>query len=236
MANSICIIGESGSGKSTSLGNIEELGIIGLNPEETAILNVMGKPLPFKGSNKLYKDIGLKSGGNYAANSDGDSLLEMLQLLNTRMDIKNIVVDDFQYIMSNEFMEKANNPGFEKFNQIAKHAYDIISYGMDMRPDINFICLTHSEFSEKTNSYKFKTIGKMLDDKITLEGLFTVILYTHVEYDKKEKQAKYTFVTNKYSNKAGVEIPGKSPVGMFGDLQIPNDLGLVIKATEEYYG
>lgn len=234
MAVTYCVIGESGSGKSTSLGKVEELGLIGLIPEETAIINVMDKPLPFKGSRKSYGKM-ISDGGNYASVSDGPTIVKILEHLNNRPDIKNVIIDDGQYIMAEEFMAKAKKKGYDKFNEIAKNMYDVITYGKNMRPDMNFIMLMHSELNEKSGGYKMKTIGKMLDDKVTLEGLFTVILYTHVEFDSKEKKATYNFVTNKYADPSGNEIPAKSPIGMFDELLIPNDLGLVIQKADEYY-
>jgi hypothetical protein len=235
MAKTYCIVGASGSGKSTSLGKVESLGLIGLNPAETAIINVMDKPLPFKGSAASYNKA-VSAGGNYAAVSDGIIILQVLQAINARPDIKNVVIDDFQYIMAEEFMAKALKKGYDKFNEIGKHAYDVISYGKKMRPDINFICLTHSELDANSGNYKMKTIGKMLDDKVTLEGLFTVLLYTYVQFDSKEKKASYFFVTNKYSDNMNNEIPAKSPIGMFSELLIPNDLGFVVQKADEYYG
>lgn len=235
MALTYCIIGPSGSGKSTSLGKVEELGLIGLDPNETAIINVMDKPLPFKGSKAAYSGL-ISEGGNYASVSDGQTIVKILGHLNERADIKNVIIDDFQYIMADEFMAKAKKKGYDKFNEIAKNAYDVISYGRKMRPDINFICLTHSELDEKTDTFKLKTIGKMLDDKVILEGLFTVVLFTLVDYDIKEKTANYNFVTNKYMDNSGNLIPAKSPIGMFDETLIKNDLGLVVQKAKEYYG
>jgi hypothetical protein len=235
MATTFCVVGPSGSGKSTSLGKVEQLGLIGLDPKETAIINVMDKPLPFKGSGSLY-GTPISQGGNYAALSDGVTILKVLAALNERQDIKNVVIDDFQYIMAEEFMAKALKKGYDKFNEIGKHAYDVITYGKNMRRDMNFICLTHSEVDSTGGGYKLKTIGKMLDDKVTLEGLFTVVLYTFVQFDSKEKKASYNFVTNKYSDNSNIEIPAKSPIGMFEELLVPNDLGLVIQKAKEYYG
>lgn len=235
MANTICVIGPSGSGKSTSLGEVKDLGLIGLDPKETAIINVMDKPLPFRGSRTSY-GTKISEGGNYAATSDAEVIIQILKHINdNRPDIKNVIVDDFQYIMADEFMAKAMKKGFDKFNEIAKHAYDVITYGKNMRSDINFICLTHSELDDKAGTFKLKTIGKMLDDKVTLEGLFTVVLYTMVHYDMKDKKATYNFVTNKYSDTSSNEIPAKSPIGMFEETLIPNDLGLVIQKADEYY-
>jgi len=235
MATTYAIIGESGTGKSTSLGQIPDLNIIGLNPAETAIINVMDKPLPFKGSRSLYGKK-VSEGGNYAAVSDGVTMLKVLEAINNMPHIKNVVIDDYQYVMAEEFMKKALKKGYDKFNEIGKHAYDVITYGKNMRPDMNFICMTHSDYDPQTGGYKMKTIGKMLDDKVNLAGLFTVVLYTNVVFDNKEKQAEYKFITNKYTDLAGNEIPAKSPIGMFDNLLIPNDMGLVIQKANEYYG
>lgn len=126
----------------------------------------------------------------------------------------------------------------DKFNEIAKHGYDTINAGKTLRSDQNFICMAHSDFDEKAGTYRLKTIGKMLDDKVNLAGLFTVILYTQVNSITKEGETEisYNFVTNKYTNNSGIEVPAKSPVGMFGELLIPNDLGLVVDKANEYYG
>lgn len=236
MANSICVVGESGSGKSTSLGEVPELGIIGLKPEETAIINVMGKPLPFKGGRNKYS-LPISQGGNYASVSDAKTIATILNVINTkRFDIKNIVIDDGQYSMADEFMQKASKKGYEKFTEIAKGAYDIITIGSAMRPDINFIYITHSDFDKDEGAYKLKTIGKLLDEKVNLAGLFTIVLYTLTTYDATEKKTNYNFITNKYFNAQGNEIPAKSPIGMFDELLIKNDLGYVVQKANEYYG
>lgn len=237
MATTYLVVGESGSGKSTSIGNVEALGLIGLKPEETAIINVMGKPLPFKGSRSNYGKK-ISEGGNYASVSNAETIVKILSVLKERKDIKNIIIDDWQYILAEEFMAKALKKGYDKFNEIAKHGYDTINAGKTLRDDQNFICIAHSDFDEKAGTYKLKTIGKMLDDKINLAGLFTVVLYTQVDAVNKEGETtvKYNFVTNKFINNSGIEIPAKSPIGMFDTLLIPNDLGLVIQKGQEYYG
>ena len=111
MAVTYCIIGPSGSGKSTSIGEVKDLGLIGLDPKETAIINVMDKPLPFRGSRSSYGKK-ISEGGNYASGSNPDMILQVLKHINDkRSDIKNVIVDDFQYIMAEEFMAKAMKKG-----------------------------------------------------------------------------------------------------------------------------
>lgn len=234
MAKAICVAGDSGTGKSTSIGKVSE-SMIGLDPKETLIINVMDKPLPFKGSKKLYGGL-ISEGGNYLATTDSEVIVDVLNYVDTdRPDIINVIVDDAQYTMADEFMATATKKGYEKFNVMAKHAYDIINTGRAMRDNINFIYMIHDEFNEKTQTYKLKTIGKMLDEKVNLAGLFTIVLWTKVTHDRKEGTTKYEFITNKEQDVMGNEIPAKSPFGMFDTQTVPNDLGLVIQKANEYF-
>lgn len=245
MSNAILVVTKSGFGKTTSLGHTskEELGgeqdIEGLNPEETFLINVKDKPLPFRGWKKKYRpwpngvigaarEDGLKP--NYLSGTDYTIIGKNLDFVNDSMStIKNVAIDDFQYLMAEEFMVNALKSGYEKFSKMGKNAYDLINKGLKMRHDINFIILTHSEEDNK-GELKMKTIGKMLDEKVTLEGLFTVILYGKATFDPTTKKTKKEFVTN-YDG----EFPAKSPIGMFESLYIPNDMGYVIKKVNNYY-
>ena len=234
MANAIAVVGESGSGKSTSLSSIPELGIIGLKPEETFIINVKGKPLPIKSWKKLYKEIDITkppTEGNYLATTDSSLIVKTLQYISQyRTDIKNVVLEDAQYVMSEEFMIIALKTGYDKFNRMAKNMYDIINAGILMRDSINFIMITHND--EEEGKSKIKTLGKMLDDKVNLAGLFTVVLYSTTKTT--QQGTSYNFVTNKYIDDRGIHIMAKSPVGMFSEILIPNDMGYVLQKVEEY--
>ena len=234
MANAIAVVGESGSGKSTSLSSIPELGILGLKPEETFIINVKGKPLPIKSWKKLYKEIDITkppTEGNYLATTDSSLIVKTLQYINQyRTDIKNVVLEDAQYVMSEEFMINALKTGYDKFNRMAKNMYDIINAGILMRDSINFIMITHND--EEEGKSKIKTLGKMLDDKVNLAGLFTVVLYSTTKTT--QQGTSYNFVTNKYIDDRGIHIMAKSPVGMFNEILIPNDMGYVLQKIEEY--
>jgi hypothetical protein len=107
----IAVVGESGTGKSTSYGNVPEIGVRGLNPKETVIINVSGKDLPFRGWKKLYGGK-VSEGGNYLENSDASVIAEVIKYISDkRPDIKNIVIDDSQYIMAFEFMRRAKENG-----------------------------------------------------------------------------------------------------------------------------
>lgn len=140
-----------------------------------------------------------------------------------------------QYVMAFEFMRRATEKGYDKFTEMAKQVTDIIQKADTLRDDLNVIFMTHSENkgSDLTPMYKIKTIGKLLDEKITIEGLFDIVLFTHViEKDAENGEYDYTFLTN--TNGACI---AKSPKGMFESLNIPNDLQLVLDKIYEYeYG
>lgn len=234
MANAVAIVGDTGTGKSSSMLKDEALGIKGLDPKETFIINVKGKPLPFRGWKSQFTPVpvgGPPITGNYLATSDSSLIIKTMQFINTnREDIKNVVLDDGQYIMSEEFMANALKSGFDKFNKMAKNMYDVINTGINMRDNINFVLLTHSE--ELEGKTDIKTLGKMLSDKVNLAGLFTVVIYTNVKTTM--QGSEYTFITNQMINDRGIYIMAKSPRGMFEEKQIPNDLGLVLESIENF--
>jgi Cys-tRNA synthase (O-phospho-L-seryl-tRNA:Cys-tRNA synthase) len=133
--------------------------------------------------------------------------------------------------MGFKFIDKAMEKGYDKFNLLAKEYLAVLNTGRSLREDLKVFILTHSEeiYKDFEVVRKMKTLGKMLDQAITLEGLFTVLLYTHSTWDEKEAKAHYYFVTNKTS-----EYPSKSPIGMFDDIYIPNDLGYVADKIDEF--
>lgn len=235
MANAIAVVGDSGSGKSTSIGQIPELGIIGLNPTETFIINVKGKPLPMKGWKTKYKPVpvdGPPSEGNYLASVDAALIIKTLQYINVnRPDIKNVVLDDFIYIMSDSFMQKALQGGYDKFNVLAKNAYDVINNGINMRDEISFILMTHDD--EDNGKAKMKFLGKMLEDKVNPIGMFTTVLFT-THKTSLQGVTSYYFITNKHVDERGILIPAKSPIGMFEEKLIPNDMGYVLQQVKKY--
>jgi len=223
MATSVAIAGTSGTGKSTSMGNIPELKIKGLDPKETYIINVSGKDLPFKGWKKLYNS----ENKNYIESSDPKVIVDVIiGVSSTRKEIKNIVLDDAQYLMAFEFMRRAKESGYGKFADIGVNLGKVLEAVRNARKDIKTYFLWHPETSG--DSFKLKTVGKMVDDYLTLEGLFTVILYTKVEKGSDNK-IKYSFITNN----DGIH-PAKSPVGMFKDIELQNDLGLVSELIDKY--
>jgi len=208
-------MGESGSGKSSSIRT--------LPANETFLINVLDKPLPFKGSKSLYTKL-TEEGGNYFASDDAAEIIKKIRYVNIKFpQIKNIVIDDFQYVMANEFMRRAKERGFDKFTEIAQNAWSIIKQASDCRDDIDFFFLSHTELDALGRS-KCKTIGKMLDDKITVEGMFTVVLHTIIA------DGVYKFLTKN----DGSHI-AKSPMGMFEERYIDNDLLLVKQKMKDYF-
>lgn len=225
MAQGILIIAESGSGKSTAIEN--------LDPAETFIINVANKALPFKGWRKKYvlwsKDN--PTGNLYSASSSEQIEACIKYVSEKRKDIKNLVVDDFQYMSSFEFFDRSDEKGYEKFTQIGAKLARIARMPKDLREDLLVFILTHAEEStdmEGKKKFKAKTIGKMVDEKLTLEGLFSIVLFGKVKKDK-DGNIRYVFET---SNNG--ENTCKSPRGMFENFEVDNDLALVRKAIIDY--
>lgn len=224
MGNKILVLGESGVGKTTSLQN--------LPPESTYIVNVIGKPLPFQGWKKKYTKFDKASGkGNIISLVESNSVLACMNHVNEKLThIKTLIIDDAQYIMSYEFMDRAKEKGFDKFIEIGQNMFKILRAPDTFRDDLTVVFISHSEDVSGSSGTrtKIKTIGKMLDEKITIEGMFTVVLLATC-YKNTEKQMEYVFIT-----KSNGTNPAKTPIGMFEDLTIPNDLNAVLKRVNEY--
>lgn len=225
-AETIAIVGESGTGKSTSLRN--------LNPEETFIISTTGKPLPFRAWKKKYIPIkieGKNVSGNYYVSSKWDQILKILQIIDKMMpNIKQVIIDDFQYVLSYEFVDRATEAGYTKFSELAQHAMEILRYSEKMREDCKMIFLTHSENVGDNVNPKFviKTVGKLLSEKVTLEGLFTYIFFTKVS-EGDSGRMEYKLITNNDGT-----CVAKTSFGMFEDLEIDNDLDKIIDVIDDY--
>jgi hypothetical protein len=217
----IGIVGQTGTGKSTSIKH--------LDPKETYIINVAKKELPFKGSEKLYN----VDSKNYKEADDANEISRLLKTISEKAPhIKQIIIEDSNYIMGFNMVAKATETGFTKFSLMAKDMVDLVRTARQLRDDLIIYYFTHPETIEDGGEivgYKIKTAGKLIDNQINLEGLFTVVLYTNVE-EKKDGTIDYNFVTNRYK-----KFPAKSPDGMFAEIKIPNNLQEVSNTIREYY-
>ncbi len=232
MSNLIAIIAPPGSGKSTSLFPINEgdVKIEGLDPKETLLINIAGKPLPVRGASRMYPpDIHPKDGGNYIETSNPETIRKAIKLANEGKKFKNVVLDDAGYIMGFDVMNKAKTKGYEKWTEIAAEMFQVINDSRTARRDLNVICIFHQEKGDD-GKLKIKTAGKLIDNTISLDGLFTFILYATVEKDFATGKVSYKFRT-----KSDGESTCKTPLGCFKDELIPNDMGLVVRTIDEYY-
>jgi hypothetical protein len=225
MATSILVVAQSGAGKSTSIEK--------LDPKETFILNISGKDLPFKGWKKKYTlwSKETPSGNLYLSSNPTQIEACMKYVSEKRPDIKNLIVDDFQYMSAFEFFDRADEKGYEKFTDIGAHLARISRLPKSLREDLHVYFLTHSEEGtdiEGRKQYKAKTIGKMVDEKLTLEGLFTIVLFGKIKKDK-DGNIRYVFET-----KNNGENTCKSPKDMFPESEISNDLAVVRQAILDY--
>ena len=197
----VLILGESGSGKSASMRNFK--------PGEIGIINVSGKPLPFRNQLKTVKT---------------DNYEDIVKTI-IAAKAKALVIDDAQYLMANEFMRTAKVTGYQKFTDLALNFWRLIQVVINnLPPDKIVYFLAHVERDANGNE-KMKTIGKLLDEKITIEGLFTIVLKTVVQ----DRHYQFATQTNGHDTV-------KTPMGMFSDLLIENDLKMVDSTIREYYG
>lgn len=206
MSIATLILGESGTGKSTSLRNMDAA--------STLLIQVVKKPLPFRAA-----------GWKPWYCSDWNKIVEYIHKAHTAGKDK-VIIDDFQYLMANEFMNRADEKGFDKFTQIADHAYRVMQAAAMAADNMRVYLLSHTATDEFGNT-RAKTIGKLIDEKIVMEGLFTIVLRTQVEAGT----GTYQFRTQN----SGQDTV-KSPIGMFAEQFIPNDLAIVDEAICEYYG
>lgn len=226
MAQGVLIAGESGSGKST--------GIESLDPKKTFIINVAGKNLTFKGWKKNYtewnKDTN-PTGNVYSRSKAKDIENAMNYVSKSRPEIKSLIVDDWQYTSAFEFFDRVAETGFQKFTDIGADMVRTARLPLTLRDDLTVYFLIHIEKGSDVEGavrYKVKTLGKMIDEKVTLEGLFTIVLFTDIKKNK-DGTLRYVFETKNSGNNTC-----KSPKGMFATAEIPNDLKYVEECIHAY--
>lgn len=226
-ATSVLIVGETGSGKSTSAET--------LPPKETFVINVMAtKHLPFRSWKANYTEFTKDNPqGNLLNTVDSNVILQTLDYISAkRPEIKYILLDDNQYIAADYLMSKVKDTGFVKFTDAAVMIYKIATKSKSLRDDLFLFITNHADTivdAEGEKTIKAKTAGKMIDNQITYEGLFTIVLFT---YKKETKTGtEYGFVTN-----GDPRSTAKSPRGMFDKKEIPNDLLQVVEKIKEFQG
>lgn len=195
----VLICGDSGSGKSASMRNFE--------PDEIGIFNVASKPLPFRKKLPKY---------------DGATYKKIVEGL-TNPSRKAYVIDDSQYLLAFEFFDRAKETGFQKFTDIALNFRNLIHFVITKTPTDCIVYFLHHIEQVADGTYKAKTVGKMLDEKLTVEGLFSIVLYCRATKDRHYFQTQSEGYTT-----------AKSPMDMFPP-EIDNDLKLVDTTIREYY-
>lgn len=216
MSIATLILGQSGTGKTASLRN--------LDPEHTLLIQAVKKPLPFRSSGWSWFDKDKNRTGNIFVTDRAETIIKLMK--GTQRSV--IVLDDFQYILANEFMRRvldreSGNAAFAKYNEIAHNAWSILMASSQLADEKRVYILGHTQ-EDDSGRVKAKTIGKLLDEKITIEGLLTIVLRTAVI------NGRYLFSTQN----SGADTV-KTPMGLFDDEHIDNDLAAVDAAIFAYY-
>jgi len=216
MSAAVLVLGGSGSGKSAALRNV--------NPVTSFLVQVVNKPLPFKGAKEKWTEATKENPkGNVLHSDDADRIIKYMKRISTEKPaVKAIFIDDSQYVMANEFMRSANEKGYEKFTRMGLNFWNLVRTASELREDLTVFFLHHTDTNE-FGDMKAKTVGKMLDEKITIEGLFSIVIRAAVV------DGKHVFLT-----KNSGRDPVKTPMGMFDAPEIDNDLQTVLEAIQAY--
>lgn len=213
MSNLIVILGESGTGKSTSIRN--------LDPSETFIINVLSKPLPFRSYKKHYS----AEKKNYLESDKTAEIIAYLNAINERRpDIKTVIIDDYSFLMNNEFMRRARERGYDKFVEMGCNTFEVMEVCNKFRPDLYCYIMCHTE-KDHAGVIKPKTVGKMTGDYVGIAERVSIVLHTQI-IDR-----QYKFLTQH----DGISM-AKTPDGMFSEMHIDNDLQAIRKVIDDYYG
>lgn len=226
MSNVICLAGLSNTGKSTSLKYLE--------PSETFIVSCTNKQLQIPGFRKKYIKVSIEDNklvGNWLVSNDYARIAKILKVVSqTRPDIKTVVIDDLNYLLSNEIMNSAEEKGYEKFTRQAKNYYDIINNAQSLRDDLTVVMISHiiNDGTDIEPFWKLYTSGKMLDKTVNLDGLFSYIIYTDKYVDEND-EVQYRFMTKTNGNDTC-----RSVAGCFADKYIEPNMKLVIDTINKF--
>lgn len=226
MSNVICLAGLSNTGKSTSLKYLE--------PSETFIVSCTNKQLQIPGFRKKYIKVSIEDNklvGNWLVSNDYARIAKILKVVSqSRPDIKTVVIDDLNYLLSNEIMNSAEEKGFEKFTRQAKNYYDIINNAQNLRDDLTVVMISHiiNDGTDMEPFWKLYTSGKMLDKTVNLDGLFSYIIYTDKYIDEND-EVQYRFMTRTNGNDTC-----RSVAGCFADKYIEPNMKLVIDTINKF--
>ena len=210
----VIIAGKSGSGKSASIRNMD--------PETTLWIRAINKPPPFKPKGWKVIDLSKGSDGNVFITDDASTITVLMKQAPNK-GFKSIIVDDAGYIMTNEFMRRVVEKGYDKFSEMAKNIWSLFVTVKELPEDVIVYFVFHTDV-DNFGTTGIKTIGKLLSEKVSLEGMATIVLLSD------RIDGKYIFRTQN----SGMDI-AKSPIGLFSDEVIPNDLAKVDEAIKEYY-
>ena len=227
MSSIICLAGLSNSGKSTSLKY--------LNPESTFIISCTNKQLQIPGFRKKYSKITIQEGkilGNWYVSNNYSQIEKVMSAVSkNRPEITTIVLDDVNYLLSNETFATALTKGYEKFSVMAKNYYDLIQFCQDLRDDLNIVFITHIENcgTEIDPVYRMWTTGKMLTSQINLDGLFSYIIYSERYIDDVDNEVHYRFKTRTDGNDTC-----RSVEGCFENKYVEPNMKMVLDRINEF--
>lgn len=212
MSNLVIVLGESGTGKSSSMRD--------LLPGETFLVNTLSKPLPFRGYRSKYS----KDKKNYLESESYPEILSYIKAINERRtEIKSIILDDFSFLMNNEFMSRFREAGFAKYADMARHVFDIMQACKELREDLYCFMMCHTE-RDHAGVLKPKSVGKMTSDYVGIAERASIVLHSRII------DGKYCFQTRHDG-----EHMSKTPMGMFSEMFIDNNLKDVRAQIEAYF-
>ncbi len=212
MALPVLVEGRSGSGKTFALKNFK--------PDELGVISVEKGRLPFRSELKVIRIPKWSSGEQQNYGQVNAAKYAWVENMIRKATVKSIAIDDSQYLLANELFDRAYEKGYDKYTQMAVNFRNLIHFVNDLDDDNKIVYFLHHSEADSDGREKVKTIGKMLDEKLTIEGCFDIVLYCQ---------------DHKFFTQGNGQSTAKSPEGMF-DLEIPNDLKAVDVAIREYYG